>query len=232
MASIRSLVLAGALALLPTLAWTAAPAPQSLADEAERLLRERAQPQADTLGAEIEVRIPTLLSRAGDAPCPAEVFLPSTSRPWGKTHVGLRCADSNWTIRVPAEVALNAVVAVPSRAIRAGDVLSAGDWTMLNMNVAGWRRGVTVDESLLLGAKVTRPLRQGEPISPDALTSSVQVLVGDPVSVTLVGRGFSVKTEGQIVQQASVGESARVKLESGRTVAGILRDSKRVEVRM
>jgi flagella basal body P-ring formation protein FlgA len=228
---IRSIVLAAA--LLASAPLLAAPADaSSIAEIGERLLRERAQPQADVLGADIAVRVPTLAARAADAPCKPEVFLPPTAKPWGKTQIGLRCADSNWTVRLPAEVALTATVPTPTRPIKAGAVLAPGDWTMTELNVAGWTRGVTVDETGLAGSRVTRPLRAGEPIPPDALTSAARMGVGEQVRVLLIGKGFTVRAAGEIVQQSTVGGSARVKLESGRTVSGTLRPDKQIEVQL
>lgn len=228
---IRSFVLATT--LLAASAPLAAPADAaSIAEIGEQMLRDRAQPQADVLGADISVRAPTLAARAADAPCKPEVFLPPTSKPWGKTQIGLRCADSNWTIRLPAEVALTATVPVPTRPIKAGSILAKGDWTMAELNVAAWTRGATVDEQGLAGARVTRPLRAGEPIPPDALTSAARMGVGEQVRVLLIGKGFTVRAAGEIVQQSTVGGSARVKLESGRTVSGTLRADKQIEVQL
>lgn len=228
---IRSLALATA--LLSSAPLFAAPADaQSIAEIGERMLRDRAQSQADVLGAEIAVRVPTLAARAADAPCKPEVFLPPSSRSWGKTQIGLRCADSNWTIRLPAEVSLTATIPVLTRPVRAGAVLAQGDWTLTELDVSGWTRGVTVDEQTLAGSRVTRPLRAGEPIPPDALSSAARMGVGEQVRVLLIGKGFTVRAAGEIVQQSTVGGSARVKLESGRTVSGTLRPDKQIEVHL
>jgi flagella basal body P-ring formation protein FlgA len=228
---IKSVVMVAALlASAPVFAAQADAA--AIAEAGERLLRERAQSQADVLGAEIAVRVPTLAARAADAPCKPEVFLPPGAKPWGKTQIGLRCNDSNWTVRLPAEVALTATVPVPVRPIKAGAVLAQGDWTMTELNVAAFTRGITPDEQGLAGSRVTRPLRAGEPIPPDALTSAARMGVGEQVRVLLIGKGFTVRSAGEIVQQSTTGGSARVKLESGRTVSGTLRADKQVEVHL
>ncbi|WP_420226036.1 flagella basal body P-ring formation protein FlgA [Pigmentiphaga litoralis] len=55
---------------------------------------------------------------------------------------------------------------------------------------------------------------------------------GDPVQVVLVGPGFTIKAAGKLLQQATPGQSTRVQLESGRTVAGTMRDGREIEVNL
>ncbi|MDX3904115.1 MAG: flagellar basal body P-ring formation chaperone FlgA [Pigmentiphaga sp.] len=207
------------------------PAMNDLLERGRQLLQARAAATASALGGRIEIHLAEqAFERLAQAPCAPQVFVPPGGRPVGKTSIGLRCANQPWQIRIPAEVALLVAVPVPSRPLPAGTVLREGDWSLSEVNMAAWPRGVTTDPRQLDGASTTRPLRAGEPIPPHALQSRWQVGPGDPVQVVLSGSGFLIKATGKMLQQARPGQPARVQLESGRTVAGVLREDREVEV--
>ncbi len=208
-----------------------AAAPGTPLAQAHKLLSERAASNAQALGARIEVHIdPNAQQRLSQAPCSPQAFLPASTRLWGKIHVGFRCTSKPWQIRVPAQVAMLAQVPVLTRPITAGSVLQDGDWALAEIDIAAWPRGVSLAPERLVGAKAGRALRAGEPIPPDALKSHSRLSAGDPVQVTLLGTGFTVKATGKVMQAASPGQSIRVKLDSGPTVSGVLRDDREIEV--
>lgn len=204
-----------------------------IAQQARLMLEDRVQAQAQALGARVAVKLDaTLDERAARAPCTPDVFTPPGTRLWGKTTIGLRCAGSSWQVRVPVEVAMYTDVPMPIRPMPTGAVLQPGDWTLQEVNLAAWSRPLVSDADSLEGATVGRALRAGEPIPPDAIRARGRMGIGDPVQVILVGQGFTVKMAGKVLQAAEPGQSARVKLESGRTVAGVLRDDRAVEVQL
>jgi flagella basal body P-ring formation protein FlgA len=230
------------------LAWSAgvnaaAPAPATRAAaplqasgpaaQAEQMLRERVEAQAHALGARIEISLGSVLDdRLSRAPCQPEVFLPPGTRVWGKTYIGLRCATPNWQVRVPVDVALLVSVPMFVRPMAPGSVVQPGDWTYSDINMAAWPRGVVTDDKALAGSRIVRQARAGEPIPPDALQSGARMASGAPVQVVLIGPGFMIKAAGKLLQQATPGQSTRVQLESGRTVAGTMRDDREIEVNL
>ena len=229
----RTLFFLVALALAWTTGVNAAPAQGSAAAQAEQMLRERVEAQAQALGARIEIALGSVLDdRLSRAPCQPDVFLPPGTRVWGKTYIGLRCATPNWQVRVPVDVAL--IVSVPMfvRPMAPGSVVQPGDWTYSDVNMAAWPRGVVTDDKALAGSRIVRQARAGEPIPPDALQSGARMASGDPVQVVLIGPGFTIKAAGKLLQQATPGQSTRVQLESGRTVAGTMRDGREIEVNL
>ncbi|WP_124079418.1 flagellar basal body P-ring formation chaperone FlgA [Pigmentiphaga humi] len=206
---------------------------RELLEQGRLLLEERAAGSAAALGGRVEVHIAEqAAARVADAPCVPMVFLPPGGRPTGKTSIGLRCAAQPWQIRVPAEVALLVPVPVPTRPLGAGAVLREGDWSLAEVNLAAWPRGVATDPAQMEGATVVRAVKAGEPIPPASLQSRAHLGAGDPVQVILNGAGFVIKATGKMLHQASPGQQARVQLDSGRTVAGILRDDREIEVRL
>lgn len=221
-------------ALAPLQSWAAPSAPAAgLLERGRQLLEARAGAAASTLGGRIDVHIQDQAAeRIAQAPCAPQVFLPPGGRPTGRTSIGLRCAHQPWQIRIPADVALLVAVPVPSRPLPAGTVLRESDWSLAEVNVAAWPRGVATDPRQLEGATVTRPLKAGEPIPPSAVQSRAHLGAGDPVQVVLTGAGFVIKATGRMLHPASPGQSARVQLDSGRTVAGVLREDREIEVNL
>jgi len=53
---------------------------------------------------------------------------------------------------------------------------------------------------------------------------------GDAVKLVGLGSGFSISTDGIAMATAAAGESVRVRVESGRTVSGVARRGRIVEV--
>lgn len=210
---------------------TAAPQTPDTAAQAERLLHERVQAQAEALGARIEINLGQVLDeRISRAPCAPEVFVPPGTRLWGKTYIGLRCPAKSWQVRVPVEVALYAPVPVLLRPMAASATLHEGDWTMTEINLAARSGALVTDERKLAGAQTSRALRAGEPIAPESLQSRFRLGTGDPVQVVLVGEGFTIKASGKVMHPTTPGQSTRVQLESGRTVAGTMREDREIEV--
>ncbi|OVZ58037.1 flagella basal body P-ring formation protein FlgA [Pigmentiphaga sp. NML080357] len=209
------------------------PSAADLLERGRQLLEARAAATAAALGGRIDVHVADQAAeRLAQVPCSPQVFLPAGGRPTGKTSIGLRCTHQPWQVRIPAEVALLVPVPVPSRPLPAGTVLRESDWSLSEVNVAAWPRGVTTDPRQLEGATTTRPLKAGEPIPPQAVQSRSHLGPGDPVQVVLSGAGFTIKATGKMLHQASPGQPARVQLDSGRTVAGILREDREIEVNL
>ncbi|WP_338615709.1 flagellar basal body P-ring formation chaperone FlgA [Pigmentiphaga sp. CHJ604] len=228
-------LLLACLAQLPAWADTPGTSPSAadLLERGRQLLEARAAAAAATLGGRLDIHIQEQAAeRIAQAPCAPQVFLPAGGRPTGKTSIGLRCAHQPWQIRIPAEVALLVPVPVPSRPLPAGTVLRESDWSLAEVNVAAWPRGVATDPRQLEGSTVTRPLKAGEPIPPSAVQSRAHLGPGDPVQVVLTGAGFVIKATGRMLHPASPGQTARVQLDSGRTVAGILREDREIEVNL
>jgi flagella basal body P-ring formation protein FlgA len=76
----------------------------------------------------------------------------------------------------------------------------------------------------------TRAVEAGQTIPLSALRTLPAVSQGEPVKLTGVGSGFSITTEGVAMATAAPGELVRVRTESGRTIAGIARKGRVVEV--
>jgi flagella basal body P-ring formation protein FlgA len=90
--------------------------------------------------------------------------------------------------------------------------------------------GVVKDPAELDDKVCTRAVEAGQTIPLSALRTLPAVSQGEPVKLTGVGSGFSITTEGVAMATAAPGELVRVRTESGRTIAGIARKGRVVEV--
>jgi len=76
----------------------------------------------------------------------------------------------------------------------------------------------------------TRSLEVGQAIPLNCLRTVPAIGQGDPVKLVGVGSGFSISTDGIALATVAAGELVRVRTDSGRTLSGIARKGRVVEV--
>lgn len=165
-------------------------------------------------------------------PCSAhEAFSPQGSRMMGRTNVGVRCLSPNaWTVLVPAQIAVSGNYVTSSRALIAGQTIQAGDLATLSGNVSNLPTGVISDPAAAIGKTLRNSLGAGQPLRADQLIAVMVIKQGQTVKVISSGAGFSVSADGKAINNASVGELVRVRMESGQTVSGKARPDGSVEI--
>jgi flagellar basal body P-ring formation protein FlgA len=166
------------------------------------------------------------------ADCPApEIFMPSGSRAWGRTSVGVRCNAPNvWTIYVQAKVTINAQYLVAATPLAQGHVMTSQDLTMQEGDLAQLPTGVFTDATQAIGRTVSMSMAAGTVLRQDMLKLAPVVQQGQAVLVTSNGNGFSVAAEGKALKNAGEGQVVQVKVDSGQVVSGIARAGGKVEV--
>ena len=183
---------------------------------------------------EVEVVVGEPDSRLNLAACARyEPFIPSGTRLWGKTSLGMRCVEgANWTAFVPVQVKVFGPALVAARPVARGQVLSADDLRMERVEWSQWTPGVlAVAPDQAEGRIATRGIQPGEALRRDMLRTPPEFLAGEPVRVVYAGKGFSVNAEGKALTQGTAGQSAQVALVGGRVVTGVVRTGKILEVR-
>lgn len=201
--------------------------------EIARHLTARAETQAQAMNARLEVHFDDATQqRLDNAPCLPSIQLPNASRLWGRVAVQLRCPEQNWQAHIFAQVRLMAYAPLLVNPVRAGHFLQADDWTLAEIDLSVYPRGVLTDETNLIGARTRRPLRAGAPISPDALTAGQALKTGQTVRVVLIGQGFTIKAQGKAIGRATPGQPIQVELESGQRLSGTMNAQQEVEIRM
>ncbi len=209
-----------------------APGAPSAADPTEAAVRILVERELGTRH-RLVIQVGQLDTRVHLAPCArAEPFVPPGVRLWGRTQVGIRCtAGASWAIRLPVTIQAFAQVAVANTALTPGTSLSASDVHLEEFDLTRENAPLVSDPATLNGKQLTRSVAAGQPLRIDALRIPPSVNAGDPVQILVTGQGFTLSSEGVALTPGSEGQSLRVRTESGRVVAGTLRD-RTIEVRL
>jgi flagella basal body P-ring formation protein FlgA len=166
------------------------------------------------------------------APCgQAEVFLPPGARLWGSTRVGVRClvGATRWSVTLPVTVQALGQAWVLRRDVPAGSLLTAADFVQDEADFAADTSPVLAGGTgAWEGQLAARPLRAGQPLRQN-MVRAVQVFqAGTSVRVLVQGGGFQISAQGEAMAAGIVGQSIRVRIESGRVLTVKVLDARTV----
>jgi flagella basal body P-ring formation protein FlgA len=200
--------------------------------DVQAFVQAQAAGTVESPAARVEVTVGQLDPRLQLAPCARiEPFVPPGVRLWGRTHVGLRCAEgAHWSVRLPVTVRVSGPALVATRALAAQMPITADDVTVAEVEWTREPHGVAVDLAQLSNRVLLHPLNPGQPIPLAALRAPQVIAAGDPVKVLGQGRGFAVSADAVALGPAQDGQVVRVRTESGRVITGTARSGRRVEV--
>lgn len=160
-----------------------------------------------------------------------QVFLPTGSRAWGKTSVGVRCnAPSVWTIYVQATVNVIAQYLVAAAPLAQGQVVTSQDLLFESGDLTQLPAGVFTDQAQAIGRFANISMNAGTVLRQEMLKISPVVQQGQTVKLTSIGNGFSVSAEGKAMSKANEGQIVQVKVASGQIVTGIAHNGGQIEV--
>jgi flagella basal body P-ring formation protein FlgA len=160
-----------------------------------------------------------------------EVFLPTGSRLWGNTTVGVRCqSTSPWTIYVPVSVRIMALTAVATRPLSAGQTVSQADVTTQSSDLSQLPAGVITDPAQVIGKTVILSASTGQAFRHDMLRAPQVIQQGQTVKLMAKGNGFQVTSEGKALGNATLGQMVSVRNQSGQVISGIAKQNGVVEV--
>lgn len=183
--------------------------------------------------ARVEVQVGSLDRRLRLAPCEqVETYMPSNSRPWGRTRVGLRClrGPSHWNVFLPVTVRLWAPAPVLRQPRPAGYELQEADFIPGETDWAAQREAPLAQPAMMVGRALSQPLGAGQPVRASQLRRRQWFAAGDTVRVIARGQGYSVSGEAQALTQGLDGESVRVRTAAGRIITGTAVAAHRVEI--
>lgn len=188
--------------------------------------------QTQGLPGQVTYHIGQIDSRTQLRPCSVfEPFLPTGSRLWGKTTVGVRClAPSTWTIYVPVQVNVSGNYLISARPVTAGQLLVTDDIVIRHGDLGSLPANILTDPTQALGKTAKNRIAAGQPLRSDFLIAPWAVQQGQSVKLVSKGSGFSVSSEGKALNNAADGQVAQVRTNSGQTVSGIARPGGMVEV--
>ena len=181
----------------------------------------------------MEVILGTLDSRLRLAPCNrVEPFLPPGSRLWGRTRMGLRCADgaARWSVFLPVTVKAYGLAWVIKGNMAAGSVLRQDDVMEAEVDWAEDSGAVVIDPALWVGQVATRGLVTGQVLRQGMFRPAQVFQAGAQVRVVAQGAGFQIMSDGQALSAGVVGQPARVKMDNGRIMTGVVLDTRTVKI--
>lgn len=211
---------------------TAATAGAALPPGARETLEQYARAQTANLPGRVDIVLGAPDARLALAPCArTEAFLPLGSRLWGRSHLGLRCAEgARWSVLVPVEVKVYAQALQAARPLASGQALANEDVALVEAEVTREAPGLLTGSEDLAEASVARSLPAGALLRREHLRPRQIAQAGDPVTLMVRGTGFAVTSAGKLLQAAVAGQAVRVQADSGKILSGIARSGKVVEV--
>jgi len=199
----------------------------------EQQVRQLALGMASPPGVRLEVVVGALDARLRLGPCErVEPYLPAGTRLWGKTRIGLRCAQgaTPWNVYLPITVKVFGQGITVATTLPAGTVLKTADLVRTEVDLAEDKVAVIADAESAVGRTLVRPLNAGASLRQTDLKARQWFAAGDTVQISAVGPGFAVNGEGQALTAGMEGQPARVRTESGRVVIGLPVAERKMEI--
>lgn len=150
------------------------------------------------------------------------VTMDANARPWGKTHVNVRCTEgSPWSLYVPVDIHVLVNYVVSARPLTAGQIISTTDIRQRQGDLADLPQGTLTDLTQAVGQISRVSLPADRPLRADMLRQPLVVKQGQNVKVVSGGIGFQVSSDGRALNNAATGEVVQVRLASGQVLSGI-----------
>jgi flagella basal body P-ring formation protein FlgA len=224
--------LAAVAALAVAHANAAEPPPTGVATEIEQKVRQFALDAGAAPGMRVEVQVGALDTRLRLAPCErVEPYLPAGTRLWGRTRIGLRCAqgDRPWNVYLPLTVKVFGPGLIAAASLASGAVLTMADFRTGEVDLAEGA-GPIINPAFAVGRTLARSVNAGQALRQNDLRARQWFAAGDTVQITAVGAGFRVSGEGQALGPGLEGQAARVRTDSGKVVVGVPVAERRLEL--
>jgi flagella basal body P-ring formation protein FlgA len=158
-----------------------------------------------------------------------EAFVPSGSSLIGNTSIGVRCMDKHgWSIFVPVQIRISLKLLVSARQLPAGHVLQKQDLVSQTIEISQ-TAGLT-DPGQALGKVLRYSIAAGQILRESMLRQPFSVTQGQIVHLVVQGGGFSIRSEGAALGNASAGRTVQVRSLSGRVIGGIAQANGEVEI--
>lgn len=181
----------------------------------------------------MEVTVGALDSRLRLASCAqVEPYLPPGTRLWGRTRVGLRCMDgvAKWNVFLPITVKAMGRAWVVRRDVAPGAVLSEADLIEAEVDWAEDSSPVIADAAQWFGQVATRTLTTGMALRQSMVRPAQVFQAGSQVRVVAQGSGFQIVADAQAMSSGVIGQVARVRMDNGRVMSGVVLDARTVRL--
>lgn len=143
---------------------------------------------------------------------------PGNSRLWGNITVMAQCGNAKQYLQVNVQAIGEYVVAAAP--IVRGSPIEAQSVTLMRGRLDQLPPRTMLTLAQAEDAISLRDVAIGQPLQLSMVRQSWRVKAGQKVVVIAQGEGFSINSEGQALNNASVAQSARVRMPSGQVVSG------------
>jgi flagellar basal body P-ring formation protein FlgA len=221
---------------------TAQTMPQAAQDRALAVWSEQAREwigqqmaQGDTgaLPLRPEVAIGALDSRLRLTPCArVEPYLPTGTRLWGRSRIGLRCVEgpSAWNVFLPITVKAWGPAWVLRQPVAQGAPITQEDLEPTEIDWTESSTPVLARMEDWLGFEAARTLMPGQVLRQGMVRAPQVFSAGTPVKVVVRGKGFALSATGSALTHGQIGQTARVRMPNRKVLSGIVRDADTVEI--
>lgn len=183
----------------------------------------------------MEVTLGELDSRLRLAPCAkVEPYIPVGTRLWGKTRLGLRClsGSTKWNVFLPITIKAFGSAWVIKGDVASGTVLTELDALESEVDWAEENSPIVANQAQWVGQVAARALTTGQPLRQGMIKPAQVFQAGAQVRVVAQGAGFQVTSDGQALSAGIVGQPARVRMDNGRVMTGVVLDSRTVKLEL
>lgn len=167
-----------------------------------------------TQAVKVDVQVGRLDNRLRLAKCSQdlEFQMNDVTYSGGSINVQVRCSGiSTWTILVPAQAKVYRSVAVASRNLQRGELVSTADLSTEIKAVGDFRLGFALTPDTIIGKEMKVAINKGELFRNSALDSPRVIKRGDTVSMEANAGDISVRTSGTAVSDGRIGQQIRIK---------------------
>jgi flagella basal body P-ring formation protein FlgA len=225
--SIVSLLLSALLGL------AGAPAQAAGAEPIQHAIEDFLRVQTKDLPGQVRYNIGAINSGGLSDDCRhLDITMDAGARPWGRTHVNVRCTDgATWRLYVPVDIHVVASYLVSARPLTRGQILSAADIAPRQGDLSDLPADIVTNAAQAIGQASGVSLPAGRPLRSNMLRQPLVIKQGQSVKVFSTGPGFQVASEGRALNNAATGQVVQVRLISGQVISGVARMDGTAEVK-
>ena len=186
-----------------------------------------------TMPLRMEVQVGKLDPRLNLAPCARiEPYLPSGSKLWGRTRIGMRCVEGPkpWNVFMPVTVKAFGPAWVLTNNVSMGETLGHEHAMQAEVDWAESPHAIIALPDDWVGQTAARNLTAGMALRQTMVKAAQLFAPGAGVKVKVEGGGFAVTSSGKALEGGSAGQNVRVRMDNGRTVIGTVNQQGEVVV--
>lgn len=186
-------------------------------------LSANTQNETQSMPLRMEVQVGKLDPRLNLAPCQrVEPYLPSGSKLWGRTRIGMRCVEGErpWNVFLPVTIKALGPAWVLTSNVSMGEQLTNEHAMESEVDWAESPHSIIAMPDDWVGQTAARNLTAGMALRQTMVKAPQLFKPGTGVKVLAQGGGFTVTSSGKALEGGSAGQTVRVRMDNGRTVTG------------